>query len=263
MLSHRHTMWRVAFVLLALMAVSCAPAAIDLDSSPTPSPQPPTTDPAPSPQPGQGSPLDRAVADLAARLNVPASEIEIVSEEAVVWPDAGLGCPQPGVSYIQIMIEGHRIVLAHGDQMYDYHAGGSSVILCEQANLTPQPLPQLTVVPITPTAVIEQGGEMKPTPDASSTFQPLVEQAVADLADRLSIDPAEIEVATAEAVVWPDTSLGCPRPDMQYLQVLTEGFRIELRVKDRVYAYHGGRGRGPFLCETPAQPPPTTGNPNA
>jgi len=249
MLSHRHAAW---LVILTLVAAACAPAMIDRDATPAPSPQPPATDPSPSPQPGQGSPRDQAVADLAARLNVPASEIEVISEEAVVWPDGSLGCPQPGMNYIQILIEGYRVILAYDGKTYDYHAGRSSVILCEQVKLTPQPIPQLTAVPITSTVVIEQGDDMKPTPDASSALQPLVEQAVADLASRLSIDPAEIEVVTAEAVVWPDTSLGCPLPDMQYLQVLTEGFRIELRVKDRTYAYHGGRGRGPFLCENPA-----------
>jgi hypothetical protein len=38
---------------------------------------------------------------------------------------------------------------------------------------------------------------------------------------------------------------------MVYPQVLAEGYRIELRVKGQVYAYHGGEGRGPFLCENP------------
>jgi hypothetical protein len=40
---------------------------------------------------------------------------------------------------------------------------------------------------------------------------------------------------------------------MVYPQVLAEGFRIELRVKEQVYAYHGGEGHGPFLCENPAK----------
>jgi hypothetical protein len=38
-----------------------------------------------------------------------------------------------------------------------------------------------------------------------------------------------------------------------YPQVLSEGYRIELRVQNQIYAYHGGEGRGPFLCEHPSQ----------
>jgi hypothetical protein len=245
---HRYTRWLIA---LMLAMAACAPATLDRDDTPLPPTQTPATDPSPGPHSGQGPLVDQAIADLTARLSVPASEIEVVSEESVVWPDGSLGCPQPGVAYIQILVEGSRIVLKHRDETYNYHAGPSSVVYCEQALLTPQPVRQITAAPM-PTVVIEQGGNVKPTIDPSSGLQPLVDQAIADLVDRMSVDPAEVEVAAAESVVWPDTSLGCPQPGMQYLQLLTDGFRIELRVKDRVYAYHGGRGRGPFLCENPA-----------
>ncbi len=238
-------------ITLTLAMAACAPTTIGRDATSIPPTRAPATDPSPGSGSGQGSLVDQAISDLAERLNVPTSEIVVVSEESVVWPDGSLGCPQPGMNYIQILIEGHRIVLKHGDETYDYHAGPSSVVYCEQAKLTPQPAPLLTVAPL-PTVAIEQGGVVKPTAGPPSELQPLVDQAIADLVDRMSVDPAEVEVVTAETVVWPDTSLGCPQPGMQYLQVLTDGFRIELRVKDHIYAYHGGRGRGPFLCENPA-----------
>ncbi|HEY4689870.1 MAG TPA: hypothetical protein VIK33_11190, partial [Anaerolineae bacterium] len=71
----------------------------------------------------------------------------------------------------------------------------------------------------------------------------------ADLSERLSIDATQITVVGFSAEVWPDASLGCPEPGVQYAQVLTEGYRIQLKVSDRVYDYHGGGTRGPFLCE--------------
>lgn len=80
-------------------------------------------------------------------------------------------------------------------------------------------------------------------------MQPLIEAASADLMKRLSVTRASIEVVSAQSVVWPDKSLGCPQPGMTYIQVLADGYRIELRVKDQIYSYHGGEGRGPFLCE--------------
>ena len=81
-------------------------------------------------------------------------------------------------------------------------------------------------------------------------MQSLIDAATADLMKRLSVTRDAIEVVAAQSVVWPDKGLGCPQPGMQYLQVQVDGFRIELRVDNRLYAYHGGGGRGPFLCES-------------
>lgn len=81
------------------------------------------------------------------------------------------------------------------------------------------------------------------------------ELARTDLAERLGADTATIEIVTAEAVVWPDSALGCPQPDMAYLQVLSDGYRILLDHDGQLYSYHGGGSRlDPFLCERPAKP---------
>ncbi len=87
----------------------------------------------------------------------------------------------------------------------------------------------------------------------STPFDAYVENQVAlsraDLALRLSLDPAQIEVVDAASVTWPDGSLGCPKPGMMYTQALVDGLRICLRVGEQVYAYHSGGERPPFLCE--------------
>jgi hypothetical protein len=85
-------------------------------------------------------------------------------------------------------------------------------------------------------------------------LQSFVDRAVADLARRRDVDPAAITVLEARAVVWPDGSLGCPTPGMEYTQVLQEGVLIRLQLGGRTYAYHGGGRRLPELCETPATP---------
>lgn len=63
-----------------------------------------------------------AVSDLADRLDVAASEIEVVSIEAVTWRDSSIGCPVEGMSYQQVLTEGSRIVLSVQGRTYDYHA---------------------------------------------------------------------------------------------------------------------------------------------
>jgi hypothetical protein len=73
--------------------------------------------------------------DLAGRLKVPMEEIELVSVEEVVWPDTSLGCPQPGMVYLQVLQEGSWIQLIYDGQVYSYHSGGMrDLFLCEQTN---------------------------------------------------------------------------------------------------------------------------------
>jgi len=43
--------------------------------------------------------LTLAVADLSQQLSVPEESVLVESVEAVQWPDASLGCPQPGTIY--------------------------------------------------------------------------------------------------------------------------------------------------------------------
>jgi hypothetical protein len=77
----------------------------------------------------------------------------------------------------------------------------------------------------------------------------LVDQARADLAGRQSVAIEAVEVVEARSIVWPDGSLGCPKPGMAYPQVQVDGVLIRLRVGDQVFDYHGGSGKAPFLCE--------------
>ncbi len=77
----------------------------------------------------------------------------------------------------------------------------------------------------------------------------LVQAARLDLATRLKIPVEQVQFVSFEAVVWPDGSLGCPKPDMLYAQVQQEGYRITLAAQEARYAYHGGGARAPFLCE--------------
>ena len=92
-----------------------------------------------------------------------------------------------------------------------------------------------------------------------SGLQPFIEIAVADLAERLSVDPTAIGVTSATLEVWSDASLGCPQPDQQYPQVETDGSLIVLTTDGKTYRYHAGGSRTPFLCEQSSKTTPITG----
>lgn len=76
---------------------------------------------------------------------------------------------------------------------------------------------------------------------------PRVQATVDDLAERLGIPRAEIMVVEARAVTWGDSSLGCPRPGMQYLPRLIDGSLVILEAQGQTFEYHGGDPL--FLCE--------------
>jgi hypothetical protein len=76
--------------------------------------------------------VGQAKADLAQRLSVGVDDIEVVTVEAVEWPDGSFGCPQPGMAYAQVIQEGLQILLRYGGRDYDYHSGGAQKpFLCE------------------------------------------------------------------------------------------------------------------------------------
>ncbi len=49
---------------------------------------------------------------------------------------------------------------------------------------------------------------------------------------------------------WPDSSLGCSRPDVEYLQVVTRGSLVLLRANNKAYRVHTGNNRA-IVCDTP------------
>lgn len=77
-----------------------------------------------------------AVLDLIDQLDVPAGSVSVEAIEAITWPDTSLGCPQPGVDYAQVAIDGSRITLRAGDATYTYHTDGHSrYLLCQDGEL--------------------------------------------------------------------------------------------------------------------------------
>ena len=74
--------------------------------------------------------------DLAKRLGIPVEEIELITMEAVTWPEGSLGCPESGVEYIQVQREGARIRLRAEKRIYQYHSGGGlPPFLCEHPSV--------------------------------------------------------------------------------------------------------------------------------
>lgn len=100
--------------------------------------------------------------------------------------------------------------------------------------------PKTSVPPTSPT--IPSKGEGAVSTDILTIIK-------ADLAKRTGTTVDAMRVLLGEAVEWNDSSLGCPRPGLAYMQVITSGYRVLLQVANQTYEYHTDT-RGHFvLCE--------------
>jgi len=141
--------WTVGAALTAVLLSGCSTPGVPMaPSSPAPagptdsgsitpsewpSSRPPlqSMPPLPSGTPTELSPARwQAILDDLAGRGVTGTP-EVISVEAVTWPDSSLGCPSPGVSYTQALVDGVRVVVTVDGQQYDYRFGsGDQPKLC-------------------------------------------------------------------------------------------------------------------------------------
>ncbi len=241
----------VLFLLVSLILAACGPEIAPPAAAPaqevTSVPQA-TLEPTPEPvearrsagelaTPALKSLAAAAITDLVQRLNVDAASVQVLSAEEVVWPDASLGCPQPGMAYAQVMTDGMQVLLKVDDQIYAYHGRTpDDLFLCETGGPA------------------EEAGEMEgsrsaaPNLNLSAKAQALVNTVTADMATELGVAEAAIEVKSVESADWRNSGLGCEKKGEVYLQVITPGYKIVLQAGDSVFEYHTDAGSRYVLC---------------
>lgn len=106
--------------------------------------------------------------------------------------------------------------------------GKSNLIKSIFNRLIPTPTPTPKPVQISPAAGLD-------TDQAN-----YVKLAVEDLSAKLGIKSGDIKVVSVRDKQWNDSSLGCPKRGMLYVQSITPGFIIELYAQGKTYIYHAG-----------------------
>jgi len=75
--------------------------------------------------------LESILKEAAALAEVARDQLVIVHADSVVWNDGSLGCPEPGMMYIQALLNGYWVVIEAAGQNYDFRVGsGGSFRLC-------------------------------------------------------------------------------------------------------------------------------------
>lgn len=134
------SMFAAAIVGAALTLTACATEGTAMPESdgPAPSSRPPFLRASPTPLVPTGAPAEvpetkwkALVADLAAR--GVSGEPTLVTAERVEFANGSLGCPQPGMSYTQALVDGYRVIVRADDRTFDYRFGrGDDPLLCER-----------------------------------------------------------------------------------------------------------------------------------
>jgi hypothetical protein len=76
------------------------------------------------------------------------------------------------------------------------------------------------------------------TAPVNPTLQSVTEAVLADASKRTGLEVAKLEIVESIAVTWPDGSLGCPEPGMNYTMALVPGYRIRIKAHQQVLNYH-------------------------
>ena len=128
---------RIVIVAALWVAAGCTASSGNGASFGTASAQPSQVPgPTPSGNPGAislpASVVDPVVAEIARLASVPTTAVVVQTAEAVTYPDGGLGCPLPGVTYTQVQVDGYRIVATAAGSTYDYRGSVPGVFrLCK------------------------------------------------------------------------------------------------------------------------------------
>jgi hypothetical protein len=70
------------------------------------------------------------------------------------------------------------------------------------------------------------------------------------LEQQTGVAQEQLRLIEGEAVTWPDSSLGCPEPDLAYTQVVVPGYRLTFTDGSRTYELHtDAEGGQVILCE--------------
>jgi hypothetical protein len=146
-----------------------------------------------------------------------AGEPELRSVEPRQWPDSSLGCPQPGLSYLQVITDGYVVKFAGAGGEQEVRVAGEAAVIC---------------------APSASGVARRPgSTNRVTNIGAIEKQAIADLAQRLNVAEGQIRVVRRVAQRWADDSLGCASAQASTRGVVA-GFRLVLDHAGRRYTYH-------------------------
>ena len=78
---------------------------------------------------------NQAAEFLAQEQGLAVQSLQVISTAPMTWSDAGLGCPQPGMAYAQVLTSGYLVIIRdEGGKEHRVHTNedGTSAVVCEE-----------------------------------------------------------------------------------------------------------------------------------
>jgi hypothetical protein len=123
----------LAIGAISLILVACAAGTTSTQGggSASASPRPPVSV---TPPPEAAAAVDAAVQAAAQHLGVSPGQLQVTQVEPHEWPDASLGCPQPGELYSQVVTPGYLVMISSNGHQLEYHTDmRGRVTLCHES----------------------------------------------------------------------------------------------------------------------------------
>ena len=86
-------------------------------------------DPGPA-RSGAAAPEAIALQSVADALGIAPTGARVISSEFRDFPDASLGCPQPGMAYAQVITPGYRVLVEADGRRFDVRVAGTQGRIC-------------------------------------------------------------------------------------------------------------------------------------
>jgi hypothetical protein len=227
-------------LLLTLFLAACGPAAPAGPETPVEA-TPGEVIPRALPEEQVEQVRNAAIAHLSTTTGIAQDAITVVSIEEREWPSSALGCPQPGMMYLEVITPGYLITLEAQGETFNVHtdAEGANVIVCEEDVEARGDQPEARP---TPTPVEGEG----------ATMDPVATRALQHLSAETGIQQDAMTIVSREEREWPSSALGCPQPGMMYLDVITPGFLLVVEAEGEQYNLHSDvEGNNIIICDNP------------
>jgi hypothetical protein len=104
-------------------------------------------------------------------------------------------------------------------------------------------------VAATSTTIEDDGRVPSTTKVQSSAPDSIIAAIIEDASERLALEPGDVEVSSADKVIWNDGSLGCPEEGVLYTQTLIEGYRVVITGPERDLDYRVHSSGDFRVCE--------------
>ncbi|MBA3531296.1 MAG: hypothetical protein H0T73_05165 [Ardenticatenales bacterium] len=263
--------WGVLLLVLAFLLIACTvtptPASPNDVSAPQPTEtteteeeevEPLAATPIPSPEeetemeeqpgPGEIAITELVLEHVAAETGLDRETLTVSEVEAVEWPNAGLGCPQPEQMYIEVITPGYLLQVKSGEEVFKVHTNkdGSVIVIC----------PKLEAV--VPEGETTNGGDSTAVPAGSDPLLPpalsgeaaeVAARAIEKVTGESGLARTSLTVTSYSQEMWSDSGLGCRKAGQMYMQVITPGYKFVIQGEGETFNVHTDRtGNSIIIC---------------